>query len=715
MRVRIQGFIEIIESAKLKTWTQLLRVHLGELEYYFDNNSRISTPFVTIPEEENNFKKFTPLIPEHAFIRCSECHSRFKHKRSYELHFRQFHPQGQFDVTAKDPVGTCRMHIQGSKCGMKLPLRSIYGHLYRIHGIERPSNFHNLIGFSLGRNPRPVFVLKGQDIEEGSSKKGVGELKRDKEEDKINKKKETSTRSETVTRENTDDGQSPEENPFSRNDSSLQSRVDEETVDETPLSKIKRQQLKQRNLNKNLATVASAKIVRNKGSLYRKSDRLVSNFPPDGQDSHSDSDSDSVVNTSQEKRSDSVKPTVRKTEERRSNKLLFNFPPEVSNSLQKKKLPLNLAPDAGTKKDALIKRKAAKILKNKSQSKRPKLDKQNDEIEHQKEPPCNDSIDKLFFLDSSYSVEEDSDWEEDDTTLYTKKRRENKKLRHLKRNETTIKNYELRQNSRFIHDMKRYMKTETISTVNQSNTTIVKTINNLFKQEDSFLNFMIKQKPDFDLENLRNFENGSFTSLTYPIDWLTSTCENDGQKGQERLKSHSQLRRFIDFEVEKCDNLQMKLDVKNNSSSITDQIVRNKLFRKYETLATIAKNKKKKCQLILDSSKTHNEQNIVVKWNRSAEKMKLDQEMDAIYKQAIKKQFIGPRLLTKYSEYARLKLAFSDKNRPGLYSFTVGDFVSKMPCWYPEGYTDFERLPDSWNPLQARDEEPSAWFIALAG
>ena len=743
LRVRLRGFIDVIETAKLRTWTSLLKVHLGELENYFDNNSRISTPYDTVPQED--FKKFSPLIPEHAYIRCSDCHSKFKHKRSYELHFRMFHPSSQFDITCKDPAGTCRMKIQGSKCGAKLPLRSIYGHLSKVHGIERPSMFHNLIGFSLGKNPRPVFVLKGTDIEGGSKKKEDNGIVRPTMDDRKNKHKKTLLApSETITNKTSDD---------------------ENSQDETPLST--RLRMRKRDLSKNLGTLKNST---KNDRIQRSSDNLVFNLSTNV-DISEEGTSDSLtldtnhskqrkynqsffnlvpdVNIFQQGSSESMTPKVNSGHQRRSNKLPFNLPPDVntiqqgpSNSLtpdtydgqqrRSKKLLLNLSRQSNISQQGehMISNLAPDFIANEGKrrsdyfqsveniplSKRAKKDgkhsKQMDELVYREqheaevqEDPCNESFEKFFLrdhyqdpfndtfdnhfrLDSSYSIEEDSDYEIGDSTVYTKKRKENKKIRQLKRNNPILKPHELPQNSRFVHDMKRYMKTETIATVNQNNTTIIKTINNLFTQEDSFLHYMLEQQPDFNLEKLRSFQSDNFTSLTYPIDWLTNTCDNDGLKGQERLKSHCQLRKFIDFEVEKIGNaefLQRKLDVKNNSSSIAEQIARNKLFRKYETLATVAKNKKNRCELILDASKTHNEQNLVAKWKRSDEKRKLDMEMENIYKNAIENNFIGPRKLTKYAEYARLELAFSDKNRPGLYSFTVGDFISKMPCWYPEG------------------------------
>ena len=76
-----------------------------------------------------------------------------------------------------------------------------------------------------------------------------------------------------------------------------------------------------------------------------------------------------------------------------------------------------------------------------------------------------------------------------------------------------------------------------------------------------------------------------------------------------------------------------------------------------------------KCKLILDRSKIHKEQNILVKWNSSQEKEEKDKDMENIYNESMSSGVISPRNLTAYSEYARLQLAFTDKNRPGVYGF----------------------------------------------
>ena len=189
--------------------------------------------------------------------------------------------------------------------------------------------------------------------------------------------------------------------------------------------------------------------------------------------------------------------------------------------------------------------------------------------------------------------------------------------------------------------------------------------------------------------------------------------------GIERLKSHTHLRRFLDYEVEHVNDsmefLSKKVQIKHNNASIALQISKNNLCKKYNELVKAEQKKKEKAQLILNRSKIHDEKNILLKWNSSFEKAELDRDMEFIYNESIINGYISPRNLTKYSEYARLQLAFTDKNRPGAYGFSVADFVDKLPLWYPDDYTQFEALPDDWDPFDPREEEPSAWLIPLAG
>ena len=81
---------------------------------------------------------------------------------------RRFHKNLPIDHSVKDPAGSCRLFTaDGNKiCNAKLPLRSIYYHLEKIHNIKRPDDNHVLLGFDTTNIPRAVFVYKGQEKDE---------------------------------------------------------------------------------------------------------------------------------------------------------------------------------------------------------------------------------------------------------------------------------------------------------------------------------------------------------------------------------------------------------------------------------------------------------------------------------------------------------------------------------------------------------------------
>ena len=152
--------------------------------------------------------------------------------------------------------------------------------------------------------------------------------------------------------------------------------------------------------------------------------------------------------------------------------------------------------------------------------------------------------------------DDDSDFEHGDTIDFSARRMKNKKERQLLRNENVLKPEEMPGNSEFITDMINYMKSENISTKNLDKSTIPKTLNELFYKEDSFMNFHKKKDENFNLNRLRKFNDEDFIALTYPIEWLNSTCKDDGIKGStislnsQILNPHDFQFPYLDFEYQ---------------------------------------------------------------------------------------------------------------------------------------------------------------------
>ena len=118
------------------------------------------------------------------------------------------------------------------------------------------------------------------------------------------------------------------------------------------------------------------------------------------------------------------------------------------------------------------------------------------------------------------------------------------------------------------------------------------------------------------------------------------------------------------------------------------------------------------------------------------EKDELDRDMEFLYNDTmnLNDENYPPKALTIYGNYTRLYLAMTDKNRPGSYNFTVGDYIDRVELYYPKGYVkplktiivilfqflqryaEFDKLPEGWNPfLKQNDQEPTAWLMSLAG
>ena len=148
--------------------------------------------------------------------------------------------------------------------------------------------------------------------------------------------------------------------------------------------------------------------------------------------------------------------------------------------------------------------------------------------------------DELSAPDSSSQdsqmLEIDSDYEDGDNDNYTEMRQNNKKIRHINRNNNLVPLHQKDSNSKFISDMIEFMKMNTIDTTNKNTSTIKKTVRNLFSDTDSLLAFQVEKQADFNLEKWRNFESSEFQHIMYPLEWLAKTCDRNGGKGVERLK-----------------------------------------------------------------------------------------------------------------------------------------------------------------------------------
>ena len=315
----------------------------------------------------------------------------------------------------------------------------------------------------------------------------------------------------------------------------------------------------------------------------------------------------------------------------------------------------------------------------------------------------------------------DSDVEDGDSEAYTIMRVKNKKVRYLSRNLRKQKPKDIPENKEFIESMRSFMLNSTIGNATRDNSTIDKAFRHLFFHEDSLLNFQTKKSPNFRLVNWKNFGSESFENLVNPRDWILDTCGNQGGKGIERLKSHSELRAYIDYELDQFDTsnefVLEKNAIRENLNAISKYVTKGKFYNRYNKLAN---NFKQECDLakkILNPSINHNVANCVKVWNESLEKEELDKDNQFIYEQAIKKGDISTSNFNKYAQYARMVLCLSDKSRQGAYKFKIQHYLDKLPQYYPPEYTGFEDLPNDWNPNvpPTEESEPDVWMIHVPG
>ena len=325
-------------------------------------------------------------------------------------------------------------------------------------------------------------------------------------------------------------------------------------------------------------------------------------------------------------------------------------------------------------------------------------------------------------------IEVDSDHEQEDSKEKTLKRLVNKKARHNRRNMVSmdLKPYDLPRNVEFTEKFVKFLQKTMIATSNEENSTIKKSVGHIIKYPDSYLIEMCKNTPNFDLSQLLNFSSNDYVDLVDPLDWLTNTCKDRPSHALEKLKSLSHLRKFIMNELNNPATNQLSgsledLMKKNAIAASLDRVERsisdNKLFSKYKTLVNQEKVEKDKVKDIIDGSITDKEANCVRIWNESEAAAQIYSQMDSIYQQAIKTGTIGSRKFATVAQNTRNCCIISDGNRRGSYNFKNKDLRDRKPLYFPEGYNQYNELPEGWNPNipPSPTSKPSLYVIRLSG
>ena len=359
--------------------------------------------------------------------------------------------------------------------------------------------------------------------------------------------------------------------------------------------------------------------------------------------------------------------------------------------------------------------KITNLTKKKKTAKR-KLNFFLENIEEEEDFPTFDNT-FISYLEKEIEENYDSDYDDNDKDNYTLKRRENKSTRHEKRNNYIHDFYKRKENSDFIDQMKDFLKNQIIDTTNKSPSTIKKTLGHLFFYKDSLLVYRINANKKYKLSQFLRFDCKQYKHLQFPGNWLDDTVQENGYKGSERLKAHSDLRKFILNQAQYIENLELRIKIRENMEEIEKQIKKEKRYKKYEKKAKLTKMKIDNAKIIIDASQQHKAQHIVKLWNDSNIKKELDSENKKIYENAIKSKKISGKNFTKYSQWVRFNVFMADKGRSSVYGFNNEQFISRIKMWFPESYIEYNELPPSYDPYikPTGDPEPTNYVIRISG
>ena len=314
-------------------------------------------------------------------------------------------------------------------------------------------------------------------------------------------------------------------------------------------------------------------------------------------------------------------------------------------------------------------------------------------------------------------LNDDSDIEDLDDNNYTSNRLENKYYRHNERNFLITDIPKRKENVIFINDMKNFMINQITYTKTKLPSTIPKKLNHLFTSRDSYLMFMYNENKNFSLNNLIEFKSSNYIPIKHPGDWILQTASENGSRAVERLKAHKELRLYIQYKADELNDLELKIKINQYIKQIDEQITSQKMFSRYSKLYRMTQMNIKKARLIVDVSQNYKLQNMVRLWNNSMEKMAIEEDLETIYENAISKNQLSGKDFTRWSHWCRFCLFLSDKNRVGTYNFDNESFILRLPLWFPKDYSEFNKLPLSYDPYEkpVGSPPPTNYAIKVTG
>lgn len=321
----------------------------------------------------------------------------------------------------------------------------------------------------------------------------------------------------------------------------------------------------------------------------------------------------------------------------------------------------------------------------------------------------------------------DSDWENGDSAEFTKQRMARKAERQEARNYISTSNLlEKDGNIDFISRYKNYIANRKlcgISSKGKKKEENDKYFGHLFKYSDSFLSYESAKNPEFNLSRLLCFQEEDFLHLASPLDWIKETCPNYPSRAEEKLKSHSVIREFIQSCVENVnfggsiEGMLKRTLILEGLAKITKDIASRSIYAELKQAIRVETTEKRHAKLTLNPSEAVNVANAVANWNKSEEGKAKELEFKKIYEDSMDSKTMKSRPFTQLGHFVKFKCCITDKNRPGSYQLLNSDVSSCIKQYWPENYSGFGQLPSGWDPnVQPSPEtKPSAYVIFIPG
>ena len=296
--------------------------------------------------------------------------------------------------------------------------------------------------------------------------------------------------------------------------------------------------------------------------------------------------------------------------------------------------------------------------------------------------------------------------------------------------EASIDLSSLPQNKEFISQFRSWWNASGASfvTKKKNSSSLNSSINNLFTNCDSFLNYMTSQNSSFHLSRLTSFHSEDFMPVPSPISWISEVGGKSGQdlpsRRLEMLNGHQRLRSYILFCLNEAHfegaSIQQKSAIRQHLDDLAQLVDKKKLFSQLRRLYKQQKKRREKMMSIIQPSQKENLQNCIRVWFASKESEALEIEALDIYNTSMASRYIRAKDFERFSRIAFFELAIFDKSRSGiLEELRNEDYAMKVPSWVPDEMTEleFSKLPKDkrlYSP-PTPDAPPSSWEMELLG